>query len=380
MKKKLFFVVTHVAFTERGDIAGPSHSVVNFLEKKRQDYIFIKYPIYGKYNTEIVTRLPTGKSKQKTIGFWENTPIRYLAEGVVALLFIMRYHQSNIVYIGVDPLNSLWGFLGKKLNLVKTFIFFSPDYSRKRFDSNIINTIYHLVDEIAVKNADFIWSVSPRIQDIRLKMGIGAFKNFVVPNAPLMRKIPQGKWKRDSDLVLVANISKGANTSVLLAALLKLKREGKIFKLKIIGAGGGLVALKNNIKKLKLQDQIILKDRMEHKEVYRELQKSRAGVAFYNREEDWTYFCDPMKVRDYLACGLPVIMNDVPYIATDIEKFSLGVVIKEMKKNVLAQSLEKILGDKNMYKSYRQNAFRYAQEYDLEKILENTFRKCKLLL
>lgn len=377
--KKIFIVSTHVANSPSGDVAGGAHSLVEFLEQKNQNYVFIKHPIYGKYPSEIMTSINDLKTSVKRINFWEFTFFRYLAEGVVSLLEVIKYHRYKIIYIGVDPLNCFWGLLGKKLGLVKTFIFFSPDYSQKRFDNGLINKVYHLIDEISAKRADFVWSVSPRISDIRLRMGIAEWKNFIVPNAPFFKKIPKANKTRDSDIVMVANISRGVNLAVLLKALTILKNKGKIYKLKIIGTGEGVVNLKNEIDKLKLNKQIILQGRMEHDEVYQELLISRIGVAFYNKEENWTYFCDPMKVRDYLACGLPVIMNDVPFITKDIEKFSLGIVLKNVDELKLAKSIESILGNQEKYDRFSHNATVYAKKYDLEKILEEIFMKCNLL-
>lgn len=376
--KNLFIIVTHVANTPKGDVAGPAHSVIEYLNDLKTEYVFIKHPIYGGYDSEVVVQIHNHKETIKYLHFWEKTPLRYLAEGILTLFLLAKYHRQQLIYIGVDPLNALWGNIGKKMALIKTFIFFTPDYSRTRFANKIVNQLYHGIDRICAKSADYLWSVSPRIVERRLEMGTAKAKNFLVPNSSFLYRIPPNNPTKDSDIVLMVNLSKGANTDVLLNALLYLKQKGQIYKLKIIGAGTGLIRLQNQIKKLKLEKQIILKGRMEHEDAYKELVKSRVGVAFYNQEEDWTYFCDPMKVRDYLACGLPVIMNDVPYIARDVDKYALGMVVKNITAEKLSQAIKTILANKDKYQDYVDNAKNYSQKQDLMKILNKLFSDCAL--
>lgn len=379
MTKNTYIIATHAAFTSEGDIAGPAHAIVHFLKEKKLNYIFIKHPIYGGYETETEASIDGKKVITRFNGFWEKTPFRYIAEGFKTISLVNKYKTSTTYFIGVDPLNSLWGYITKKIGLVQSYISFAPDFSNKRFSNKIVNLMYHTIDGFTAKQADYLWVVSTRIKKVRLEMGINEKKVFIIPNSPFLSSIPKILSKKDSDLILITNLSRGIDVKSLIQALSILKKKGKRYTLKIIiGAGQGVSELKDLINEFDLKDQIILKERIEHNQVFSQLVKSRVGIALYTTNVDWTYYCDPMKVREYFACGLPVIMTDVPGVAEDVQKLSLGIVIKNANELIIAKSIENIFGNNGKFDTYRANVLKYAKKYDLEKILSDNFQKCNL--
>jgi hypothetical protein len=50
------------------------------------------------------------------------------------------------------------------------------------------------------------------------------------------------------------------------------------------------------------------------------------GLAPYNLSSKWTYYCSPLKVVEYVTCGLPVLMSSLPEIAGYIEEKKLGII------------------------------------------------------
>jgi glycosyltransferase involved in cell wall biosynthesis len=376
---KFFFVSSHVAYSKTGDIAGPAHSLTAYLESKKIDYIFLKHPIVSGFATEVEYFKNGTNTVCTTNRFWNNSPLRFLAEGILTSIQVAKIKPGKKIYVGIDPLNGFWGVLFKKIGLIEKFIYFSVDYSNKRFSNTIVNSIYHYFDFLSVKSADYLWSVSERIRQVRQKMGVSPKKSFLVPNAPFIKNIPKGRFKLDSDLILVANLSQGIDINTLLISLKELKNKNLEFTLKIIGAGKGLEQFQDQLKTLGLDKQVVIKGRMSHKEIYKEMKKSQVGIALYTRNEEWTYYCDPMKVRDYLACGLPVIMTDVPGLANDITKYHLGRVIKKIDVKELEKVIMFLLKSKAKYKAMHENALRYAQRYDLETIYFDIFEQLKLL-
>ncbi|MCX6706118.1 MAG: glycosyltransferase [Candidatus Woesebacteria bacterium] len=376
---KLFFVSSHVVYSQTGDIAGPAHSLTTYLESRNIDYVFLKHPIVSGFVTEVDYFKNGTNTIYKTNRFWNNTPLRFLAEGILTLVQVVKIKSDKKIYIGIDPLNGFWGVLFKKIGLIKKFIYFSVDYSNKRFSSTIINNIYHFFDFLSVKSADCLWSVSERIRQVRQKMGVSSKKNLLVPNAPFIKDIPKKRFKQDSDLIIVANLSQGIDINTLLISLKELKDKNLEFTLKIIGAGRGLEQLQDQLKTLGLDKQVVIKGRMSHKEIYKEMKKSQVGIALYTRNEEWTYYCDPMKVRDYLACGLPVIMTDVPGLANDITKYHLGRVINKIDAKELEKVIMLLFKSKTKYAAMHKNALRYAQRYDLKTIYFNIFKHLELL-
>ena len=73
------------------------------------------------------------------------------------------------VYIGVDPLNCLSGLVLRSLGLVKCVIFYSIDFTPKRFPQKLVNDLYHAIESFCVRFADIRWDISPRIAEGREK-------------------------------------------------------------------------------------------------------------------------------------------------------------------------------------------------------------------
>jgi glycosyltransferase involved in cell wall biosynthesis len=111
-----------------------------------------------------------------------------------------------------------------------------------------------------------------------------------------------------------------------------------IKELTIIGKGDSLndinILCKN--KNIRLNKYVNYK----HEEVLSFLKKfSGFGLAPYNMKSEWTRYCSPLKVNEYIACGLPVIMSNIPEISQLIDKKKLGVVYSDLNYNAMKQQI-----------------------------------------
>ena len=100
------------------------------------------------------------------------------------------------------------------------------------------------------------------------------------------------------------------------------------------------------------------------------LPKCGLGIALYSGECEWNYYGDSKKAREYLAAGLPVLINNVPSTADDIKKENVGIVFEELNAEELYRAIEKIFSNADYYNELRNNAINLAQKTDIFKILE----------
>ena len=111
----------------------------------------------------------------------------------------------------------------------------------------------------------------------------------------------------------------------------------------------------------------------DHKDVENILTKCAIGLAVYEPDPDsFTRYADPSKPKQYMACGLPVIITAVPWVAEEIEKKHMGLVIK-YDKNALAEAIIKLLKDDKLYTESRENAIKFASELDWSTIFTQAF-------
>ena len=108
-------------------------------------------------------------------------------------------------------------------------------------------------------------------------------------------------------------------------------------------------------------------------DIYDLLSRSGLGLATYPAEDD-TYkrYCDPGKVKIYLAAGLPVLITDVPAVAREITERDAGLIV-DPDPGDLARAVNELFADTARYENMRQNAVRMASEYTWKAVWDRTF-------
>ena len=112
----------------------------------------------------------------------------------------------------------------------------------------------------------------------------------------------------------------------------------------------------------------------DHKDVEKILSKSTVAVATYKPDpESFTYFADPGKIKNYLACGLPVFLTDVPSIAKKLEKEKCGIICSYNEVDV-GKKIINLLSDKKKLDLYSTNAKKFAKDFDWNIIFEKALK------
>jgi glycosyltransferase involved in cell wall biosynthesis len=105
----------------------------------------------------------------------------------------------------------------------------------------------------------------------------------------------------------------------------------------------------------------------------KEIATSAVAIAPYVRALDtWTMYADPGKVKTYLACGVPVLLTDVPWNAVEIVDQGCGLVISEDPADIAAKVLRLLDGETN--EGMRSKARRYAKGYEWSNIFDAALR------
>lgn len=150
----------------------------------------------------------------------------------------------------------------------------------------------------------------------------------------------------------------------------------RIPRVKLIVIGTGLLAqkLKDIVCELRLEKSVEFKGFIaDHRDVETILSKCGVGLAVYPpNPKSFTYYADPSKPKQYMACGLPVIVTRVPQVAHDIEKRGSGIVIN-YDKEALANAIIRLLTDDNLYATCRRNAIEFASEHEWSGIFDKAF-------
>ena len=337
MKKKIV-QVAHVT-----KIPGPVQTLAEFIEKNENNNL-----------KKIYFELNDGKIWKYVEDFWKT-------------FWKIKKEKRIDLAIGMNCFDSLPLVLLRK-DRIKKVIFFGTDFSRQRFRNKLINFIYVMIDRYCALKADFVCCNSQRTIRQRVKEGLSKRKIIYTPNGVFLDKIKLETKKIDSrKLVYIGHVSKEHG----LEGLIKVVKKSGL-NLDIVGNGPNFRYLKKKYS----NSQIRFLGERSHNEVLEYLINFGGfGVAPYTSGvSDWTYYCDPVKIKEYLACLVPVIISDVPEVAKNIEKNGFGFVYKNNKE--LGMVLEKIKKiDNKTYLEKVKKIKKVRKNFDLNNIYLNIFNK-----
>lgn len=363
-------IVSHVVFSGTNEVYGPAHAISQYLDMKKINHSFIKHSLYNKYRSRIETKKHSRAQVRNSIlprnGIFSY--FQYLWELMTTLHYVISNKKIDVL-IAVDPLNAFAGIIGKKIGRIHTLIFYTADYAFLRFSNPILNSVYHLLDKVSYTFSDYVWNVSSRITSIRSQQGLPHDKNRFIPNAPILKTISVKKSSKiKHSLVLIANFTPAIKYDVLIYAIKKLSKTFPDIHLSFIGSGQREKAIMKLVKKNKLLKNVTFHGFQSHDKAIDILSQHEIGLALYDKKWPWTEFGDSLKAREYLALGLPVIINDHISTADDIRKFHAGYSIKVTETN-LVKCITQLFSDTTALQKMQSNALRAARHYDLEKIL-----------
>jgi glycosyltransferase involved in cell wall biosynthesis len=242
--------------------------------------------------------------------------------------------KANIV-IGANNFDTLVAIMCKKLFFkqnIKKIVYFGSDFSQKRYNNKFLDYIYLKVEVIVLKGADLIVSNTKRAEQERFNLGLLKNKSLFISNGVHL-EYPIFYKKEIDKYIYIGSVTKEHGLYEFIQCMAPLIKE-----LTIIGKGDSLndinILCKN--KNIRLNKYVNYK----HEEVLSFLKKfSGFGLAPYNMKSEWTRYCSPLKVNEYIACGLPVIMSNIPEISQLIDKKKLGVVYSDLNYNAMKQQI-----------------------------------------
>lgn len=362
-------IVTHTT-----QVFGPPFALANYWRAKGGDLILIDHPLdFDPNRTSRLTIWRDNKiSLEKSYPNWHSSrPINYLKDFFITWLWLWRYARGRDFnyYFGFDSLACIAGLWAKPFVKINHFIGYNADYSTLRFDSRFLNAIYLWADRYSMARVDKIWCVTERIAAIRRRQRPNPANVIVVPNGVYVKSV-RTKGTHDKGLVFIGNLAKEKGLDLLIEALAKVPKV----RLTIYGDGGERQDLEKLTAKRGLIERVTFAGQTDNQTILNLLADYQAGVALYQASQSYVYYSDPLKVKEYLAAGLPVIITRVPEIADIIEQEKAGVVIESPDQFALA--ISQVVARRA---TISQQALALAKRYDWDSLLASAFSQTERL-
>jgi glycosyltransferase involved in cell wall biosynthesis len=277
----------------------------------------------------------------------------------------------------VDCLNASAGILLKRLGRVEKVAYYVIDYTTRRFGNPLLNWIYQGFDRFAVRGSDVVWNLSERMRAVRRQQGLADDKNLLVPvgvELEAVKHAPRSQVKRRR-LLYMGALQQGKGIELLIEAFPEIRRRAPGAELHIIGYGPFEAEARRLASLSPAKKAIFLPGGMGHAELFKKV--PFYGVAFapyLDAPGSYTWWCDPTKPKEYLACGLPLIITKVPWIWERVadKRRPMGLAIDYDRKQ-LVEAASRLLGDAAFYWRCRKNALDFAKELSWDGIYDKAF-------
>lgn len=378
----LYYFVPRVKYFLLLDQPHPVSDTINpFIEE------YVDGKQMGKYRMNIFSYLPIYLYCK-----WENkglTRISYKLRDFVSVLIVgFSKHETFDLFIGLESINTIAGWILKKFGKVRRVVYYVSDYSPNRFTKygkKIFNGLYLWLDRFCVKHADFTWDVSPAILHGRIVAGLNADdagRVIHVPNGlfPSQRgALPVSK--RDSkSLVYMGNLEPDFGVDLALRAFKKVKEEIPKTRLIIIGGGEYLLHVKRLVDRLGLGGAVSLFGFVpDFKDMATIVQHAYIGLAPYRSfSESIRWYGDAGKIRQYMASGLPVVTTGVPPLGRYAVEKGAGIMARDTVVS-FSNAIIKLLRDKKLYEKQSRTAEKLARNNTWENSYSRALERMNLI-
>jgi glycosyltransferase involved in cell wall biosynthesis len=368
---------------------GGADIIVDYLVERGRTVCMLEYQIAGKLgapSTEITTAYPYSRFTIRNGGDEEilrefilrprTEPFKWFSQLLITPFLVNRYVRGRIsLCMAVDPLSAIVGLALRGIGKIDKLYLHSIDYSDNRFGIGFLNRLYERSYRFGVRRSDLVGVVSRRMLEKCAELSGNDNKICYVPNTPEFEKTPRIPIdKRGSlSLVMSANgvIERYAFDKVL-TALKKLTAYLPNVSLKVIGSTELDPAYFKRVKemsaRLGLDENIVFTGFLPREESHNAVASSRVGLACYSLSYSHVRYGDSLKIREYAACGLPTVADDVTSTAHEAAEHGAGFACASADE--MAECLYKLVSDDQMYRRYSDSAVRWARQFDKEKILD----------
>ena len=223
--------------------------------------------------------------------------------------------------------------------------------NNKKYYNNVIKS---------VKGFDYFVLVSKPLLDF-YKDKVGDTKCIYIPNT--IDNLPNKETKLNKDIIYsVGRLERVKGFDDLIDVIDIVKKKKKNIKLYLIGDGSERESLENKIKKLKLEDNIILKGLGTREMIEECATMSKLYVMTSHSESFGIVLIEAMSYK------VPCIAFDSASGAKELLKNDVGVLIKNRDKNKMANEIISLLDDNKKLKKYSENGYNECQKYLIENV------------
>lgn len=344
------------------------------FKERKQDYLVIKHTLNNDFKSKYFLSKDERTHKMTWI-IYKIWPLRYLTEiySTIKLLLILWYKKEKIIFIWIDPLNAMAGYFFRFLNKKTNLIYYIPDYSPKRFKNTLLNWVYHLVEWLVSKKSDSLLCASSEIYKLKNKRKeVYEFKNY--PPKEIISKIKFDK-KNKNDLFVIWLLEDYYLMDEIFKAIQVILKDDDSVKLHIIWWWTKLENYKKLTQENKISKNVIFTWYLKKMDALNYISWLGISLWIYSNNQEYNRYRDSVKVRDSIACSIPIITTDNHSTKDDVINNKLWIVIDSKSKDLYKKIVDSYFQIQKDYDNYAHNCKNfYNKDYKNEIILDNIIK------
>ncbi|MFW5708803.1 MAG: glycosyltransferase family 4 protein [Chloroflexota bacterium] len=215
----------------------------------------------------------------------------------------------------------------------------------------------------AIKGADTVFSVSQPLAILRRSMGTN--RVMVSPNGTPVRHFAAARDKRPHPptLVYIGLLADGWLLAPVIDAMPRIRASIPDAQLLIIGYGADRTRLEAQVDDRGLTNCVTFTGRQPYTALPDLLRGADVALAILTDRPFNRYACH-LKLREYIAAGLPVITSPIGDAAVLVEQSRTGILLTDDEPDSIAEAALRLLQDHDFYAYCAENARAYAANLD----------------
>lgn len=236
-------------------------------------------------------------------------------------------------------------------------IFYKSTLSRRNHKLRDIELkVYNKVDKITC--------ISQTLKDYLVSLNIPEEKIYVIPDGV------RADWfnivkKSGRYICYTGSLYRWKGVDILISSMRYLPDE----HLLIVGGGERLNELKEFAKQEDVLERVKFTGFVPHSAIPEYLQQAKI-VVLPNIMDGPSKFSSPLKLFEYMACGIPIVASDIPVFREVLVNGGNAILFEPGNPKALAKSIKILINDKELYKSLSLSAKKTAQNYTYNKRAE----------
>lgn len=322
---------TPLLITHHSPVKSTADFYSDFLVTNGIPHYFLQHPFLSAHNQNSVLRFFNGETSYEvsTYSSPSNELLSYLKHFLVSFWVILRLGKKVTHVIGFGGFNVVAGLVLKMFFGYKVY-FWGVDYSTKRFSNLVLNKVYLFLESFGSVFSNLVIQPTVAAERIRIKKhGLNKVRSIVIPNGITKIEFSSNyHYKRDS-LIYIGSITK--QHGIVDVVENNYVRGGCSTPLYIFGGGTYAQKLISVIEENSLGGIIRYNGYKKKEDIESWLATASHGFIGFapylvSESGSHTAFGDSLKIKEYVAIGIPFLTSEAVSLPEDIKQF--GVIYK----------------------------------------------------